>query len=804
MAAVIKIEINSAAGGKGIDDTTKALKDLDNTAGNSKGINGFSEMAVGAFREVGAMAVTALGSAAQAMGGFVKDAVTAAGDFEGGMNLFASASGLSGDKLAQFGDLFITLGKELPVSTKEVEDAAIAMVKGGIDPAIVQGGALRDTLLFAASAGMGLADAADLSAKQLATFVDVAAPAAEKTKFLADAQDLLTKAANASTLDVKTLGDALLGAGGQARAMNLSYADFVTTMGAISGSFSSAAEEGTSFKNFLVRLIPKTKPAIDAMKELGLVAKDGSNAFFDAQGNYIGGAKAAGLLKKAFEGLNPQQRTSYLQTIFGNDAMGAANALLGLGEEGFNKFADSMANANGIQATAANTQQGYNFAMQNFGGSVEALQIILGTKLLPLLTPLVTMFTGWLNSVIAFTDTFLKLAPAIMESTNPINTFFNILRIATDDSWNPLIAQMQTFVGTLKDVLIPLLQGDFATVWGMFTQRTRETGMMIAMQIDAWMPMIQEKLTGIYMMAKNQVDQWIHLFGEWVLLAMPGMGVNLALFVQNLYTLIGTALPPLIAQLATWGAAFVAWLTQAIPPLLVQAGAFLASMLAWLGANLPAIMAQLAQWTGQFALWLLHAIPPLIAAAGVLLAQLVSWIITSLPGLGRTLETWGKAFVSWIVAAWPGMLAAFNNLDREFTGWLRGLAQRATADQSVGKAIIDGMVNGINAAIGSLASAAAHAAQAALKAAQDAIHIGSPSKDFADFVGKPMAQGMAMGMTDNVGLVTGAAQHLAGGALQSATHTVNNHYNYSPNYSSIPNKPSEDFGLMKSLAMAGT
>jgi hypothetical protein len=44
--------------------------------------------------------------------------------------------------------------------------------------------------------------------------------------------------------------------------------------------------------------------------------------------------------------------SKHLQTIFGNDAMGAAIALASSGADGYDAFAKKMAQANGVQAQA--------------------------------------------------------------------------------------------------------------------------------------------------------------------------------------------------------------------------------------------------------------------------------------------------------------------------------------------------------------------------------------------------------------------------------------------------------------------
>jgi TP901 family phage tail tape measure protein len=380
----------------------------------------------GVFAGIGIAAVDMAVQAGGALVSFIGDSIGAAGDFEAGMNSFAAAAGSMGQaEVAEFKDLFLTLGKELPVSTAEVQDAAIALVRGGIDPAVVEAGALRDSLLFAAAAGMDLEKAAELTIKQLGTFVPVGASVEEQTRFMAESQELLVKAANASTLNVDSLGDAMLQAGGQARTAGLDYEDFVTTMGLISPAFGSASEAGTSFKNFLARLQPTTNPAKDAMYELGLWTEEAGSAFYDAQGNFIGMEQASELLQQATAGLTDQQKSLYLQTIFGNDAMGAAAALADGGAEAYQAFAGKMAEANGVNEQAAATQQGFNFQMENLMGSLEALQITLGTAVLPLLSSFISDYvTPGVNAITAF-------AESIFATDAPLTAFTDALGLNT-------------------------------------------------------------------------------------------------------------------------------------------------------------------------------------------------------------------------------------------------------------------------------------------------------------------------------------------------------------------------------------
>jgi TP901 family phage tail tape measure protein len=83
-------------------------------------------------------------------------------------------------------------------------------------------------------------------------------------------------------------------------------------------------------KTMLAQLTPTTTKAFDAMTELGLITEDGSNQFYDAEGNLRGMYDIVGLLNGATKDLTEEQRKQYLQTIFGNDAMRSAGALAGM------------------------------------------------------------------------------------------------------------------------------------------------------------------------------------------------------------------------------------------------------------------------------------------------------------------------------------------------------------------------------------------------------------------------------------------------------------------------------------------
>lgn len=700
--------------GKAAHATDKFIGGLGTAAGKS---GAFSEVMTGALRKVGEVAVSALGMAAQAAGKFLADSVTSAADVEQTLNVLGATSGATAAQLDQVRERAIALGGDLDLPNASAQDAAEAMLelsKAGfsVDEAMA---AAKGTLQLAAAAQISAGEAAGISAQAINAF-------GLEAKDAAHVADLLAGGANASSASMTDLAQGLQAGGFAFHAAGEPIEDLITSLAALTNVGLTGSDAGTALKNAMMRLMNPTEKASKLMAKLGIDA-------YDATGKMLPWPEVLENIRKSTKGMTDEQRNAALGTIFLSDGMKAMIPLLNLSDEEYKKLGADVSKVGSAQDVAGAQTVGFNGAIAGLQSQMETLQLIIGTKLLPLLTPLIQMFS---------------------EGAGVLGTFASAM-LGSDDAFNQLDDNLQGIITSIDAIVTGFNEGGIAGA-------AQQAGIAI-----------MGALTPIAAGIVAQSQAWIAALGQWVINAIPGMGANFALFVQNLYTQVGAALPGIIAQLALWGAEFVAWLTTAVPLLMIEAGAFVASMLGYLQDNLPAIMAQLAQWTGQFILWLLNAIPPLIAAAGDLLGKILSWIIASLPGLSANLEKWGKAFVDWIIAAWPGMLSAFNDLDRKFTAWIAGLAQRATADQSVGKGIIDGMVGGITSAAHSLYDAAVHAVEGAVNAAKAAIKVGSPSKVFADEVGKPIPQGIAKGITDNVGMVTDAAKNLTDQAIQAAT-----------------------------------
>jgi TP901 family phage tail tape measure protein len=490
----------------GIDNTGKAIDNLANHAAQAQAKAGvFQEVWTGALRQVGGFATQKMMEAGGAVLKFFTDAPKLAGEFDAKFNNILA---VGGEEVAKNQDqikkLIISVGKDLPISTNEAADAYAELITGGFDPATLALGTYTNSIQFALGSNLGLAEAANILAKQTGAFTDPADSAATKAKFAADAMDIMTQAANSSSVKVAELATGLLNAGGTANAVGMDYKDFVTTMAAIAPAFNSSSEAGTGFKNFLIRLNPSTKAAQEAMQKLGLFSMDtskmmtflqeqgikplgtdvgtlteqvskylkesqglskaeiaktivsdfGSSKFYDATGNLKKMSEVADILGESMKGLSNEQKIQAMQQIFGNDGMNAAVMLSKLGAAGMDEMSAKMEKANGVQKQYDTAMKGAQMAQTNFNGTLEALQITMGTYVLPYMEQFFNYLNMVASAALGLFNNKKTLAdiipPGVMEAIQPLIGAFDDVKkegLAMWDDLSTIFDDIQNILG---------------------------------------------------------------------------------------------------------------------------------------------------------------------------------------------------------------------------------------------------------------------------------------------------------------------------------------------------------------------
>lgn len=323
------------------------------------------------------------------LAGVASESLDTAATFEETLSGIQAVLNPTSDDMDNLRNEAIRLGSSTKFSAQESALAIEMLAKNGLSAQEILSGALEASLSFAAATGADLATSANIATDAMQTF-------GKQASDLPGVVDQLVGVTVNSKFSWQDLALALSQGGGVFAGVGGELEDFTAILAGTPALFNSGSDAGTSLKTMMTRLVPSSKEAEKAMRELGIITADGRNQFFTATGQLRSMAEVSGVLAKATEGLSDKQRSAYLTTIFGEDAIRAAIATAKLGTEGFLAMQSSIAQVDAGQQAATR--------MDNFKGSVDALQsavetlqISIGSRLLPTLRQVVESVTDGVN-----------------------------------------------------------------------------------------------------------------------------------------------------------------------------------------------------------------------------------------------------------------------------------------------------------------------------------------------------------------------------------------------------------------------
>lgn len=412
---VIKIDYDSAG-------VARANRDLETTGKKGK-----------ATGEAMKKASTLMLGAGLAIAAGFAVAVNSAANFEKGLSNIKAVSGATADEMEKIRQKALKLGADTKFSAGEAAQAMEELAKAGVSTTDILNGAADATVNLAAAGDIALPEAATIASNAMNQF-------ALKAQELPKVADLIAGAANASAIDVTQFGFSLSQVGAVAHLAGLSFQDTAVAIAELGNAGIVGSDAGTSLKTFLNNLIPTTKSQIALSKQLGLLTKDGTNAFFDQQGKVKSLAEISQVLQNATRGLTKEQKLAAFQTLFGSDAIRAAAVLSDQGAAGFNKMAAAMDKVKAADV-AKTKMDNFKGSLEQMKGSLETMAIAVGTILLPPLRKIVDFVTRVANA-------FSKLSPTTQK------TIVTILAVA---------AGILIFVGVVYKIIQVIKV--FQTVW---------------------------------------------------------------------------------------------------------------------------------------------------------------------------------------------------------------------------------------------------------------------------------------------------------------------------------------------------
>jgi TP901 family phage tail tape measure protein len=327
--------------------------------------------------------------------------VQAAAEFERKMDYASAVSGTTGQMMDRLGDHALDVAEKTIYSANEIADGFIELAKAGVTAEQIIGGIGNAMANLGAAGDIPLAQSGQIITSTIQQF-DLAARDATKVT------DLLAGAANASIADISDIGVSLKYVGGVANAAGLSFEDTSTAISLLAKAGIRGSTAGTSLRQMIVSLGGATGPARDALSDLGILAADGSNKFFDAQGNVKSLSDVFQILQNSTADLTNKQRLMYLRTIFNNRALSAASILTRDGAKGFKAMNKEMSKVTAAEVASER--------LDNLSGDIEILQGNIETMMVRAGGPFQEQMRQWVQTLTKLIQKFDELDPAMQKN----------------------------------------------------------------------------------------------------------------------------------------------------------------------------------------------------------------------------------------------------------------------------------------------------------------------------------------------------------------------------------------------------
>ena len=206
--------------------------------------------------------------------------------------------------------------------------------------------------------------------------------------------DSLTYVANKTSAGFSDIGLAMEYIGPVAHSLGMSVEETSAAIGLLSDNGIAGEKAGTALRGALSKLLKPSKSNAKAMRELG----------FSVEEFQSGSLKLPDIIdriKESTKGWTEAERSSAIARAFGVEAQTGMNALINQGGDALRNLTKETENARGYTKKLSNElSKSSKNGVERFKSSLEVLQINIGQKLLPLLTPMIdkaNKFIEWLD-----------------------------------------------------------------------------------------------------------------------------------------------------------------------------------------------------------------------------------------------------------------------------------------------------------------------------------------------------------------------------------------------------------------------
>ena len=282
-------------------------------------------------------------------------------------------------------------GVQYGTSTKSINDGMSEMVKRGYSAEQTMG-AMPSILDATKASGDDFNDVMHVSTSVLEQFGLKSNSTAGMLKNTQRVTDSLTLVANKTAAGFQDMGEAMTYVGPVANSAGISLEQTAAAIGLMSNQGIEGSVAGTALRGALTRLMKPSKQNAQGFKELGINVADFKKGTLTLP-------DMLDKIKKNTAGWTKEQKSAAIATAFGTNAQAGMNVLISEGGDALRKMTSDAKNASGTTAKIAESMNNTQAAkVAKFKESINVLDITIGQKLLPTLTPLIDKATQVIKS----------------------------------------------------------------------------------------------------------------------------------------------------------------------------------------------------------------------------------------------------------------------------------------------------------------------------------------------------------------------------------------------------------------------
>ena len=312
--------------------------------------------------------------------------------------------------------------------------------------------------------------------------------------------------------------------------------------------------------------------------------------------------------------------------------------------------------------------------------------------------------------------------------------------------------------------------------------------------------MINNLVNGVIAGLPGFISHLSALIGSALATAMSDMTSILTAgttIVQNLFTSISNNFPMIISSVQMLLNVFAGTIRNNLPDLLNAGVEMVNEIVNGLLQGLPTFVSSAITLVGNFVISIIGNLPAVLSAGADILINLVNGIVQNFPTLVSSAFSAIIEFIAGIAQKLPdilqsgieilgelaaGIIKAIPDLVAKLPEVFTAIKEKFTSYDwlQIGKDILAGIGNGIKNAVSDLVGAAGDALGGLVGGIKDKFKIGSPSKLMAEEIGRWIPAGIAVGIKENLGVLSSAMSDVESSIRTSGSASIMTSGNYRP------------------------